>query len=189
MLVVGGSRGKAGAEAMASLADLRTGAGLVTAAAPKGIVDTVGRVAPEMMAGSAGGGRVEGAISFKNLEGAKLDSQLKRISVLAVGPGLSTMGDAPEFARQLIEKTLLSIVVDADALNAFNGNQKLLNGEKRVMVLTPHPGEMARLAGMTVKQVEADRVGRARRFATELKLTLVLKRLLLDGGGASRMDG
>jgi NAD(P)H-hydrate epimerase len=67
------------------------------------------------------------------------------------------------------------MVVDADALNAFDGRASELNGEGRVLVLTPHPGEMARLAGMSIKQVEADRVGLARRFATEHKLTLVLK--------------
>ena len=67
------------------------------------------------------------------------------------------------------------MVVDADALNAFAGRASELNGEGRTLVLTPHPGEMARLAGMTIKEVEADRVGLARRFATEHKLTLVLK--------------
>ena len=74
-----------------------------------------------------------------------------------------------------LQKCKLPMVIDADALNAFAGRAAELNGEGRVMVLTPHPGEMARLAGMTVKEVEADRVGLARRFATEHKLTLVLK--------------
>jgi hydroxyethylthiazole kinase-like uncharacterized protein yjeF len=174
VLLVGGSYGKAGAAMMASLAALRTGAGLVTAAVPKSIVDTVARVAPELMVVPLEEGE-EGAISFKNLEGAKLDRLLKKISVVAMGPGLSTEGDAPAFARQMVEKTMLPVVIDADALNAFAGQEKLLYGERRVMVLTPHPGEMARMAGMTVKQVEADRVGLARRFATQHKLTLVLK--------------
>jgi ADP-dependent NAD(P)H-hydrate dehydratase / NAD(P)H-hydrate epimerase len=174
VLVVGGSYGKAGAAAMASLAALRTGAGLVTAAVPKRIVDTVARVAPELMLVPLAEGD-EGAISFKNLEGVKLDQLLRKIAVVAVGPGLSTEGDAPAFARQLVEKTSLPIVVDADALNAFDGRVKLLKGEGRVLVLTPHPGEMARLTGLTVKQVEADRVGLAMRFAKEHKLTLVLK--------------
>jgi hydroxyethylthiazole kinase-like uncharacterized protein yjeF len=66
-------------------------------------------------------------------------------------------------------------VIDADALNAFKGRTELLDGTGRVMVLTPHPGEMATLTGLTVKEVEADRLGLARRFATEHKLTLVLK--------------
>jgi NAD(P)H-hydrate epimerase len=114
-------------------------------------------------------------VSFKNLDGAKLDALVRQISVVALGPGLSTEGDAPAFARQVVEKTTVPVVVDADALNAFQGKTHLLNGRGRVLVLTPHPGEMARLAGLTVKEVEADRVGLARRFATEHQLTLVLK--------------
>ncbi|WP_213807644.1 NAD(P)H-hydrate dehydratase [Granulicella sp. dw_53] len=174
VLVVGGSYGKAGAAMMASLAALRTGAGLVTAAVPKSIVNTVAAVAPELMMLPLAEDE-EGAISFKNQRGEKLDQLLKKISVLAVGPGLSTDGDAPEFARQMVEKTTQPMVIDADALNAFEGREKLLNGEGRVMVLTPHPGEMARLVGLTVKEVEADRVNLARDFAMEHKLTLVLK--------------
>jgi ADP-dependent NAD(P)H-hydrate dehydratase / NAD(P)H-hydrate epimerase len=92
-----------------------------------------------------------------------------------VGPGMSTEGDAPEFARHVVEKTTLPVVIDADALNAFEGKAEQLDGAGRVMVLTPHPGEMARLLGMTVKEVEADRLGLARRFAMKHKLTLVLK--------------
>jgi ADP-dependent NAD(P)H-hydrate dehydratase / NAD(P)H-hydrate epimerase len=174
VLVIGGSYGKAGAPAMASLACLRTGAGLVTAAVPKGIVDTVAGITPELMMVPLAEG-TKGAVSFKNLDGAKLDALVKQISVVAVGPGLSTEGDAPAFARQVVEKTTVPVVIDADALNAFAGKAQLLNGRGRVLVLTPHPGEMARLVGLTVKEVEADRVGLARRFATEHKLTLVLK--------------
>jgi hydroxyethylthiazole kinase-like uncharacterized protein yjeF len=174
VLVIGGSAGKAGAPAMASLACLRAGAGLVTAATPKGIANTVAAIAPELMMAPLSEGP-KGAISFKELDGAKLDALLEKISVLALGPGMSTDGDAPEFARHMVEKTMLPVVIDADALNAFEGKAELLDGSGRVMVLTPHPGEMARLAGLTVKEVEADRLGLARRFATEHKLTLVLK--------------
>ncbi len=174
VLVIGGSYGKAGAPAMASLACLRTGAGLVTAAVPNSIVDTVAGITPELMMVPLAEGS-KGAVSFKNLDGAKLDALVKQISVVAVGPGLSTEGDAPAFARQVVEKTTVPVVIDADALNAFAGRAQELKGRGRVMVLTPHPGEMARLTGLTVKEVEADRLGLARRFATEHKLTLVLK--------------
>jgi hydroxyethylthiazole kinase-like uncharacterized protein yjeF len=174
VLVIGGSYGKAGAPAMASLACLRTGAGLVTAAVPNSVVDTVAGITPELMLVALAEGS-KGAVSFKNLDGAKLDALVNQISVVAVGPGLSTEGDAPAFARQVVEKTTVPVVIDADALNAFAGKAHLLNGKGRVLVLTPHPGEMARLAGLTVKEVEADRVGLARRFATEHKVTLVLK--------------
>src|SRR6185437_8895836 len=112
---------------------------------------------------------------LRNLEGDRLKRLMKGITILAVGPGLGTDGDASEFARELVAKTEVPVVIDADGLNAFAGKTELLQGASRTMVLTPHPGEMARLAGMTVKQVEADRVGLARRFATEHGLTLVLK--------------
>jgi hydroxyethylthiazole kinase-like uncharacterized protein yjeF len=174
VLVVGGSYGKAGAPSMSSLAALRTGAGLVTAAVPTGVLNTVARIAPELMTVPLAEGPA-GAVSFKDLRGGKLDALLKRITVIALGPGLSTEGDAPEFARQMVEKTTLPIVVDADALNAFAKKSTLLDGSRRVMVLTPHPGEMARLVGLTVKEVEADRLGLARRFAIEHRVTLVLK--------------
>jgi hydroxyethylthiazole kinase-like uncharacterized protein yjeF len=174
VLVVGGSYGKAGAPSMASLACLRSGAGLVTAAVPKSIVNTVARVAPELMIAPLAEG-AEGEVSLRNLDPSMLDALVKKITVVAVGPGLSTEGDASLLARRLVEKTAVPMVIDADALNAFAGETRLLNGAGRVMVLTPHPGEMARLAGLTVKEVEADRVGLARRFATEHQVTLVLK--------------
>jgi len=174
LLVVGGSGGKAGAPSMSSLAALRIGAGLVTAAVPRGILNTVALITPELMMASLEEGG-EGAVSLKNLEAGKLETLTERITVLAMGPGLSTEGQASEFARQVVARTTLPIVIDADALNAFAGRTELLQGTGRTMVLTPHPGEMARLAGITVKEVEADRIGLARRFATEHKLTLVLK--------------
>jgi ADP-dependent NAD(P)H-hydrate dehydratase / NAD(P)H-hydrate epimerase len=174
VLVVGGSYGKAGAPAMASLAALRTGAGLVTAAVPKSIVNTVSRITPELMTVPLAEGS-KGAVSFRNLDAAKLEALLQKITILAVGPGLSTEGDASEFSRHMVEKTTLPVVIDADALNAFAGKTNLLDGTGRTMVLTPHPGEMARLMGLTVKEVEADRVALARKFATEHRLTLVLK--------------
>jgi ADP-dependent NAD(P)H-hydrate dehydratase / NAD(P)H-hydrate epimerase len=173
VLVVGGSYGTAGAPAMASLAALRTGAGLVTAAVPKSIVPLVAGIAPELMLAPLEEGE-EGAVALDNL-GLEALMKEKKVSVVAIGPGLSTRGEASAFARELVAKTKLPMVVDADALNAFEGRAEALNGEGRVLVLTPHPGEMARLTGLTVKQVEADRIGLARRFATEHKLTLVLK--------------
>lgn len=174
VLVVGGSYGTSGAPSMASLAALRTGAGLVTAAVPKSIVDAVAGIAPELMMAPLKEG-AEGEIATSELERVEAVIRDKRISVIAVGPGLSTRGDASGFARELVKRTTLPLVVDADALNAFAERANELNGKGRVLVLTPHPGEMARLVGKSVKEVEADRAGLARRFATEHNLTLVLK--------------
>jgi NAD(P)H-hydrate epimerase len=174
VLVVGGSYGTAGAPSMSSLAALRTGAGLVTAAVVRSIMSDVGRVAAELMLAPMSEGAA-GSVSLEAAGGLEDLIREKKISVIALGPGLSTRGEASAFARELVAKTSLPMVVDADALNAFAGQAELLNGEGRVLVLTPHPGEMARLTGMTIKEVEADRIGLARRFATEHKLTLVLK--------------
>jgi hydroxyethylthiazole kinase-like uncharacterized protein yjeF len=181
VLVVGGSYGTAGAPSMASLACLRAGAGLVTAAVPTCVLDTVARIAPELMIRGLTQDE-KGSAACANLEGKIFNDLLKGIKVVALGPGLSTKGEASEFARQLVAKTnnvegnALPIVIDADGLNAFDSERaKDLDGTGRTMVLTPHPGEMARLLGVTVPDVEADRVGIARKFATEHHLTLVLK--------------
>ncbi len=173
VLVVGGSAGTFGAPSMASLSCLRAGAGLVTAAVPRELVIPVGSVAVELMVRALETGP-EGSAAASNLN--HLEDLLKGIKVIAVGPGLSTKGEAGEFARGLVAQTTLPIVLDADALNAFDSERaKDLDGRARTMVLTPHPGEMARLLGITVPDVEADRVNIARKFATEHQLTLVLK--------------
>ncbi len=176
VLVLGGSYGTAGAPSMSSLAALRTGAGLVTAAVPDSILNLVAAIAPELMLAPLAQGP-EGAVALANLAPDHLPALLKskRISVLAVGPGLSTRGEASEFVRRLIDETDLPAVLDADALNAFEGRAAQLSGHNRTLVLTPHPGEMARLLGITVKEVEADRLNLARTFAVDHKLTLVLK--------------
>jgi len=136
-------------------------------------LNLVGGIAPELMVRVLDEGP-EGSASLTSL--GRLDRLRKGITVLAIGPGLSTLGEASEFARELIAKTELPVVIDADALNAFDVEKaKALTGAGRVMVLTPHPGEMARLLGVTVQQVEANRVAIARSFATGHQVTLVLK--------------
>jgi NAD(P)H-hydrate epimerase len=184
VLLVGGAFGKAGAPSMASLAAMRAGAGLVTAAVPREILPIVAAVAPELMltvlvnseqlAANSGGG-----LAMEQLEEDALAALLKGISVVGIGPGLGQEGTTPEWVRAFVERVTLPMVIDADALNALAGKTSLLKaatkGGKRAIVLTPHPGEMARLVGMTVKQVEANRVGLARSFATEHGVTLVLK--------------
>ena len=176
VLVVGGSYGTAGAPEMASLAALRAGAGLVTAAVPKSISELVAAVAPELMlapmkegTGNGEQGTVdrcdaEGTVSLGALPALWELIEAKRISVVALGPGLSTRGEAPEFVRRLVADCSLPMVIDADALNAFEGRANLLDGSGRTLVLTPHPGEMARLTGLTIA---ADR-GRPHRSGAQL---------------------
>ena len=180
VLLIGGSYGTAGAPSMSALAALRTGAGLVTAAVPDSILPLVARIAPELMLAPLVQGP-EGALSLSNLAPDQLPAFLKskKFTVLALGPGLSTRGEVSEFVRRLVAETTLPLVLDADALNAFDGRADRLTGEtstgeNRTLVLTPHPGEMARLTGLTIKEVEADRANIASLFAVTHKLTLVL---------------
>ena len=180
VLVAGGAWGKSGAPAMASLAAMRSGAGLVTAAVPESVLAMVAGIAPELMCAPLA--EKDGAVALSNALPPALEGLLKGIKVVAVGPGLGTAGEAGEFARKLVEAVSaegLPMVIDADALNAFAGKTELLQAAsrkgERTLVLTPHPGEMARLLGKTVKEVEADRVGVARSFAVQHGVTLVLK--------------
>jgi NAD(P)H-hydrate epimerase len=188
VLLVGGAFGKAGAPSMASVAAMRAGAGLVTAAVPREILAIVAAVAPELMLTpleeQGSGSRVQGSgfevggLALDQLEKDALKALLKGISVVGIGPGLGQEGTTPQWVRTFVGRVMLPMVIDADALNALAGRTSMLKdatGKGRTIVLTPHPGEMARLVGMTVKQVEADRIGLARRFATEHGVTLVLK--------------
>jgi hydroxyethylthiazole kinase-like uncharacterized protein yjeF len=175
VLVVGGAWGKSGAPSMSSVAAMRAGAGLVTAAVPSSILPMVASTRPELMCVPLA--ERDGSVELANAEPQSLEKLLKGIKVVAVGPGLGTDGEASEFARALVERCTVPMVIDADALNAFAGKTDLLRdaAKGRTLVLTPHPGEMARLVGKTVKEVEADRIGLARAFATEHGVTLVLK--------------
>jgi hydroxyethylthiazole kinase-like uncharacterized protein yjeF len=174
VLVIGGARGKSGAPCMSSVAALRTGAGLVTAAVAESILPTVAAVTPELMTEALLEGD-HGEISSRNLEPARLDPILEKKTVIAVGPGMGQEEEAVKFFLGLLERARVPMVIDADALNALAANPGKLNGRGRLLVLTPHPGEMARLAGMSIPEVEADREGIARKFATTHAVTLVLK--------------
>jgi hydroxyethylthiazole kinase-like uncharacterized protein yjeF len=172
VLVVAGSRGKSGAPSMASLAALRAGAGLVTAAVPESILASVAAITPELMTRPL---REDpsGAIAAGNLDPDALQSLIARATVLAMGPGLGTEPEA--FVLGLIDNTSLPLVLDADALNILAKHPSRIDGANRTIVLTPHPGEMARLAGITTKEVQARREPLAREFAERHNVTLVLK--------------
>jgi ADP-dependent NAD(P)H-hydrate dehydratase / NAD(P)H-hydrate epimerase len=176
VLVIGGSPGKSGAPAMAALAVLRTGAGLVTAAVTPSVLPLVAGIAPELMT-QALATTPTGEISVENLAPDAIKSLLHRITVLALGPGLGTSAEAVEFALGLLSKTRLPAVADADALNALATQPEMLPGIAldRTLVLTPHPGEMSRLTGRTIAEIQANRIQIAREFAVGNQVTLVLK--------------
>lgn len=174
VLLIGGAHGKAGAPSMASLAALRAGAGLVTAAVVDSILPTVACITPELMTIPLAQGQ-HGEISRGNLEETRLKSLLEKKTVLAIGPGMGQEPETEAFFLGLLEKTSLPMVLDADALNILSKHKEKLDGRGRTMVLTPHPGEMSRLAGISIKEVQTNREPLARRFAMEHQVTLVLK--------------
>jgi NAD(P)H-hydrate epimerase len=182
VLVVGGTfgmaGGKAGAPSMTALAAMRSGAGLVTAAAPAPALAVVAAIAPELMTWPLEAGEA-GTIAEGNLGSDRLAALMAGKTVLAIGPGLGQSAETARFVTGLLSSTEIPAVIDADALNILATRPGLLaeisHGGKRTLVLTPHPGEMARLLGITVAEVQANRLETARGFAEREGVTLVLK--------------
>lgn len=169
VLVVGGSFGKSGAPAMAGLGSYRSGAGLVTIAAPKSALPMIAAVRPELMTEPLSETE-SGRVRFQ--EAGHLLDLLKKMTVLALGPGLGTDDETIHLVKRLYAEAEVPAVVDADALNALAGD---LPPTTKVRVLTPHPGEMGRLIGRSTKDIQADRLGVAERLANESGAAIVLK--------------
>ncbi len=172
VLVLGGSLGKAGAAAMAGISALRAGAGLSTVATAKSALSTVAAFHPEIMTEPLAETE-SGTIATRAME--QIEELLKTRTVLAVGPGISRDEETATLVRTLVSHQQIPTVVDADGLNAFEGRTNELNGKGRTLVITPHPGEMARLAACSTADVQKDRLGVARRFAREHEVIVVLK--------------
>jgi NAD(P)H-hydrate epimerase len=172
----GSAGGKAGAPAMSALAALRVGAGLVTAAVPAPALAVVSAVAPELMTWPLEASAA-GAISDVNLAPERVTALMAGKTVLAIGPGLGQLPETVKFVTGLLAATKTPAVIDADALNILAAKPVLLAklAKGRTLVLTPHPGEMARLTGKTVAEVQARRLETARTFAEKLGVTVVLK--------------
>jgi NAD(P)H-hydrate epimerase len=180
VLVVGGTMGtaggKTGAPAMAALGALRAGAGLVTAAVPAPALALVAAIAPELMTWPLAATSA-GCIAAENLAPQTVEALMAGKTVLAIGPGMGQSAETVKFTTGLLSATKIPAVIDADALNILAAKPVLLAklAKGRTLVLTPHPGEMARLAGITVAEVQANRLEVARSFAQRTGVTLVLK--------------
>ena len=170
VLIIAGSRGKTGAAHLAGIGALRSGAGLVTVATPTCCQPIVAGMAAEYMTEALD----------ETPDGLDPDG-LERIlelagDVIALGPGLGQAPRTREFIHALIERATTPLVVDADGLNAFSHDpDKLAGREGRDVIITPHPGEMARLVGMSTEEVQASRLEIARNFAAAHHLYVVLK--------------
>jgi NAD(P)H-hydrate epimerase len=174
VLVVGGSLGKAGAAAMAGFAALRVGAGLSTVATARSVLPTVAGFHPELMTEPLDETEA-GTISLQSLKSGSITSLVERKTIMALGPGISRHRETSEFVRAVVQQCDTPMVLDADALNAFEGSTSNLNGRGRSLVITPHPGEMSRLTGLNVSDIQSNRVNVAKNFAREHALVVVLK--------------
>jgi NAD(P)H-hydrate epimerase len=171
VLVVAGSRGKTGAAHLAAEGALRSGAGLVTVATPASCQPIVASLGAEYM--------TEGlAETAAGTVAAAAVEQVLRLpaDVIALGPGLGTGDDVRAFVAALLARAPVPLVLDADALNSFAPDPGRLSArEDQHVVVTPHPGEMARLLGIPIRDVQAHRLESARNLATSRGLTVVLK--------------
>ena len=174
-LVVAGSLGKSGAAVMAGYTAMRAGAGLVTIASPEPVLPVVASAHPEYMTEPLPA-TPEGSVATAALRSGKFAEMFKGMTVLAIGPGMGQNSETQDFIRAVVTETELPVVLDADGLNAFAGRGDLFRAKKtKALVITPHPGEMARLLGTTIVDVQQDRVKTATDAAKEWNAVVLLK--------------
>ncbi len=172
VLVVGGSAGLSGAAAMASTAALKAGAGLVTLAVPAGLHDLMEVKLTEVMTSPL---PETDAVSISVDALPSVQKLLEGADILALGPGISTHESTVAFVRQLLPVLQRPAVIDADGLNALVDAVDQLKECPAPLILTPHPGEMARLAGIKTEEVQNNRVEIVLRASQEWGTVVVLK--------------
>jgi NAD(P)H-hydrate epimerase len=170
--IIAGSVGKTGAAAMAAMAALRTGAGLVTVALPRSLSDVLEAKLLEAMTFPVPETENRG-LSKKALD--PLLSFAADRTAIALGPGIGTEPETQTLVRDLLGYMTRPLVLDADGLNAVAGHLEILGRAHAPFILTPHPGEMARLMDCSTANVQQDRLGTASRLAQEQKVYVVLK--------------
>jgi NAD(P)H-hydrate epimerase len=172
LLILSGSTGKTGAASLTALGALRAGVGLVTLGIPASLNAVLENKLTEPMTFPLSE-TADGSLSLK----AEKDiiKLMEGKTALALGPGLSTHKETTQLVRQIVSRCPLPMVIDADGLNALSEDPGVLSKCKRKAILTPHPGEMARLTGIETADVQADRLGTATRFAKKHGCFLVLK--------------
>jgi NAD(P)H-hydrate epimerase len=172
LLVLAGSRGKTGAAVLACRAALRSGTGLVTLAAPRSLNSILATLLVEAMTESL---REDGAERLEELMPQEWSRLLERKTALVFGPGIGVADVTRNSLRWLLRHLDMPWVIDADGLNNLALDMERLRNARTPPVLTPHPGEMARLIGQTTAAINQDRIGIARHFAANHRCYLVLK--------------
>lgn len=190
VLIVGGSLGMAGAVGLAGMAALRGGAGLVYVVCPEDILATVAGYEPSYLTiplphrpshasgNPASSGPSDGKENQERSEPGESWSQIvlsQPADVIAIGPGMGRSTALARLVRRVLMEATAPVLVDADGLNLLAANLDVLKQRKGPTILTPHPGEFARLSGLSLPRIAADRVGLAIAFAREHNVVLVLK--------------
>jgi len=171
-LVIAGSSGKTGAAFLCAHSAVRSGSGLVTIGAPKSVIKSIEeKIVEPMSEGLNDNGK--GYFTEESLPDAV--HNLKSKTSLAIGPGISTNRNTEKFVLGLLRKSRIPVVADADAINIIARNKNILKKLKAPVILTPHPGEMARLAGTNTKDIQKNRIEYAGNFAVSYKCYVVLK--------------
>ncbi|MEQ8170341.1 MAG: NAD(P)H-hydrate dehydratase [Candidatus Eremiobacterota bacterium] len=170
VLIVAGSPGFTGAAALSGESSLRTGAGLVTVAIPESLNDIMEIKLTEVMTKPLPETSA-GTISLKAFDIISVISA----DAMAIGPGLSTDKETGELVRKLISLSELPLVIDADGLNLLSEDISVLEHRNYPVIITPHPGEMARLTGLTLTEIKADPVRIAAEFARKWNVYIILK--------------
>lgn len=172
LLSVCGCFGMAGAAIMSGKAALRCGVGLLKTALPKSIY----QIAAETLLESVFyplKETADGKISRDNLD--FLLAEAEKSSAVLIGCGLSLCDDTEYIVSQLVKSCTKPLVLDADALNCIAKAPEVLKDSRAPIIITPHPGEMARLVGLTAKEVNSDRERLAKEFSQKYKVITVLK--------------
>lgn len=172
VLIITGSAGMAGSGCLAAAAALRSGAGLVYTGVPESLAGIYNSSAAEPVVlplADGGKGCLAGESAGQILE------YMKKVNVAAIGPGLSSSDAVRGVVRKVIVNGSVPIVIDADALNVVSADASILKSLGADAVITPHPGEMSRLTGLSTAEIQRDRIGVAGRFASEYGVITVLK--------------
>ncbi len=172
MLVAAGGPGKTGAAALCALSGLRAGAGLVTLAVPETLQSVAAAQTLEVMTAPVPD---DGTGLFSDAGLESIMALLEDKQVMAIGPGIGTTPQTRDLIARLIPECRIPMVIDADSINIIAENPDILLKRQADIILTPHPGEMARLIKTTPADIQSDRIGHARRFAEKYKIYLVLK--------------
>lgn len=172
VLTVAGARGFSGAAAMAAISALKVGAGFVRLAAPKGIMDALEAKLLEVV-----------KIPLEQTDDETINTKaidtllpiLEKSDVVVIGPGITTNPETADFIFKFLPEVKVPLIIDADAINIIAQNIKFLKKLRAPFILTPHPGELARLIKIPSSQINRERIDLAKKYAKELGGVLVLK--------------